>query len=96
MSERANAVVVNIKDSEYDFYCGRGSIFGNPYILGRDGSREQVIERYKEWFEFLLRSKFVKTQLFLMQGKRLGCHCKQKGREVACHVDIIADYINNL
>ena len=30
-------------------YVGRPSPLGNPYALGRDGSREQVIARYRRW-----------------------------------------------
>ncbi len=30
-------------------YVGRPSPLGNPYALGRDGSREQVIALYRRW-----------------------------------------------
>lgn len=30
-------------------YVGRPSSLGNPYALGRDGSREQVIAQYRRW-----------------------------------------------
>ena len=30
-------------------YVGRPSPLGNPWQLGRDGSREQVIARYRRW-----------------------------------------------
>jgi hypothetical protein len=30
-------------------YVGRPSPLGNPFALGRDGSREQVIARYRRW-----------------------------------------------
>ena len=30
-------------------YVGRPSPLGNPYALGRDGSREQLIDRYRRW-----------------------------------------------
>jgi hypothetical protein len=30
-------------------YVGRPSPLGNPYALGRDGSREQVIAQYRRW-----------------------------------------------
>jgi hypothetical protein len=30
-------------------YVGRPSPLGNPYALGRDGSREQVIAQYRHW-----------------------------------------------
>lgn len=48
--------VVNIrkkkgkKSSFYDVYCGRGSLFGNPFKIGRDGDRKQVIQKFREYF----------------------------------------------
>ena len=30
-------------------YVGRPSPLGNPFALGREGSREQVIARYRRW-----------------------------------------------
>jgi Domain of unknown function (DUF4326) len=88
--------VVNKNLSPYDVYCGRGSIFGNPYVIGKDGTRDQVIDRYKEWFNFLLRDPSFVLLLHKLKDKRLGCFCKQPNIEVRCHCDIIADYVNGL
>ena len=50
---------VNCNKEPYDVYCGRGSIWGNPYThlpLGQTqaqfqvGSREEAIEAYEDWF----------------------------------------------
>jgi hypothetical protein len=30
-------------------YVGRPSPLGNPYAIGRDGSREEVIAKYRRW-----------------------------------------------
>jgi hypothetical protein len=30
-------------------YVGRPSPLGNPYALGRDGNREEVIGKYRQW-----------------------------------------------
>lgn len=32
-----------------DYYIGRGSLFGNPFRIGQDGTREEVIEKYRHW-----------------------------------------------
>ena len=47
--------VINIKDyKEKDYiYCGRGSIFANPFEIDRDGNRGVVIEKFDKWFKFL-------------------------------------------
>jgi len=41
--------VVNLRKEKYDVYIGRGSKWGNHFVVGRDGSREEVIAKYKEW-----------------------------------------------
>ena len=86
--------VVNLRKEAYDVYGARGSLLGNPYEIGRDGTREQVIERYKKWFGFLLKSQVFKRELEKCRGKKLGCFCKEEDKEVACHLDIVADYLN--
>ena len=30
-------------------YVGRPSVLGNPFIIGRDGDREEVIRQYRCW-----------------------------------------------
>ena len=84
--------VVNLRTDSYDVYIGRGSIFGNPYEIGIDGSRAQVIERYKKWFHFCLRDAIFKKEVQLLIGKKLGCFCLPQD----CHGRIIAEYLNNL
>ena len=42
--------VVNLRKEKYDVYIGRGSEFGNPFRIGIDGCRSQVIRKYKVYF----------------------------------------------
>lgn len=45
--------VINIREYNGSYiYIGRGSIFGNPFEIGKDGDREYVIKRYRRWFNF--------------------------------------------
>ncbi|GAB6141924.1 hypothetical protein JCM14076_26530 [Methylosoma difficile] len=84
--------VVNVdKKEKYDVYIGRGSDWGNPYVIGKDGDRDEVIRKYKYDFErgFL---KGDKQKLLLLKGKVLGCHCKP----AACHGDILVEYLNSI
>ena len=39
--------VVNCKKEPYDVYIGRPSKWGNPFKIGRDGSRQEVILNIK-------------------------------------------------
>jgi len=88
--------VVNITYDICDVYIGRSKIpdvgyFGNPYHIGADGTREEVLFRYKEYFIKRVRDdrEFYKRVIDL-KGKRLGCFCKPD----ACHGDIIATYLD--
>ncbi len=88
--------VVNLKYDEPDVYIGRGSIFGNPYVIGRDGTREEVIARYKnEWFPFLLKDKIFKQALLNLKDKKIGCFCKSPHEFVSCHGDVIKEWLDN-
>ena len=70
MSEKAITKVVNIKTENYDVYIGRGSDWGNPYAIGIDGDRDEVIRKYQYDFErgYLKSSK---EQLLKLRGIRL-------------------------
>ena len=79
----AGTSVVHCRRSLYDVYIGRPSKWGNPFTIGSDGTRENVIRMYEE---------HVKCQPDLMsalrelKGKVLGCWCFPK----PCHGDVLA------
>ena len=79
--------IVNKKHSSYDVDIGRPSIWGNPYIIGRDGDRATVVAKYKEHFLGSFHLKQLATEK--LKGKVLGCYCKPE----ACHGDIIIDFL---
>lgn len=83
--------VVNIHPTgEYDVYIGRSSPFGNPYHIGRDGTREQVIDRYRNYFQDRVRREpDFRALLENLRGKRLGCHCAP----LACHGQLLVAYL---
>jgi hypothetical protein len=41
--------VVHCKKEPFDIYIGRPSIWGNPFEIGKDGGRTDVIEKYEVW-----------------------------------------------
>lgn len=81
--------VVNCKKSVYDVYVGRPSIWGNPYIIGPDGTREEVIQKYRLYIQ--TRPDLL-SQIPTLRGKVLGCHCAPK----PCHGDVLAHLANDL
>jgi len=83
--------VMNRKWQAFDVYIGRGSLFGNPYYIGKDGTRSEVIEKYRAWFKRkVANERGFKDALESLRGKRLGCYCKP----LACHGDVIVEYLN--
>ena len=78
--------VVKIPE-HYDVYIGRPSKWGNPFRIGVDGSRQEVIAKYKSWIE---RQPALLSSLNELEGKRLGCFC----RPLACHGDVLAALVN--
>lgn len=76
--------VVHCKTAPFDIYIGRGSKWGNPFVLGDDGTRDVVIAKYRDW---------IRTQPALLRdlpelrGKTLGCYCAPK----ECHGDVLVD-----
>ena len=74
--------VVHCKKEPYDVYIGRPSKWGNPFTIGRDGTREDVISKYEI---YIMSKPDLIASLPELQGKTLGCWCKPK----ACHGDIL-------
>lgn len=64
-------------------YIGRGSPWGNPFVIGKDGSREEVIEKFRIF-------TLPKLDLEPLRGKDLICFCSPK----ACHGDILLKEAN--
>ncbi|SEA87911.1 DUF4326 domain-containing protein [Rubrimonas cliftonensis] len=52
-------------------YVGRPSKFGNPFVIGRDGDRDTVIRRYRDWL--LAQPHLVAAARRELAGKDLIC-----------------------
>ena len=76
--------VVHCKRASYDVYIGRPSKWGNPFSIGTDGTREEVIEKYIDW---LMDQSELLEFIGELKGKTLGCWCSPN----ACHGDILAE-----
>lgn len=64
----------------------RGSPFGNPFVIGRDGDRAEVVRRYRGWLWARLQadSEFA-DRVRALHGRNLCCCCAPK----ACHADVL-------
>lgn len=93
--------VINCKGGyeKYDVYIGNRirfhpkkypqSKWGNPFKIGKDGTREEVIIKYRKW---LLSNPELLKQLPELCGKTLGCWCKP----LPCHGDVIKELCEQL
>ena len=79
--------VVHKNKAPYEVYVGRPTQWGNPYVIGVDGTRDQVIAKYRGW---LLRNPQLLAQLPTLRGKVLACWCAPE----ACHADVLAELAN--
>lgn len=78
--------VVNIHHDKYDVLITRESKWGNPFHIGKDGTREEVIQKYRKW---IVTQPILIASLEQLRGKKLGCVCKPEN----CHGDILVELI---
>lgn len=78
--------VVHCKKEPYDIYIGRPSKWGNPYSIGKDGTREEVLKKYQKW---LKKNYSLMQSLHELRGKTLGCWCHPK----PCHGNILKELV---
>lgn len=69
-------------------YIGRGSKWGNPFVIGRDGTREEVVARYRDW---IIHSDLA-LEVIELKGRDLVCFCAPK----SCHGDVLIELVELL
>lgn len=79
--------VVHCQKEHYDVYIGRGSKWGNPFVIGKDGTRKEVIAKYRAW---IVQQPELMLALHELRGKILGCWCDP----LACHGDVLTELAN--
>lgn len=80
--------VVHHNKEPFDVYIGRGTKWGNPFEIGVDGNRQEVIEKYRIWIQ---TQPELLESLNELSGKILGCWCAPH----QCHGDILVEMIKN-
>lgn len=70
-------------------YIGRGSPWGNPFVVGKDGKRDEVCEQYEAW---VLRSpdmgaRWIRDNISHLIDKDLLCFCAPQ----RCHGDFLLE-----
>ena len=69
-------------------YVGRPTVWGNPFTIGPDGTRTEVVIKYDAWIrnqpDLIER---IRTEL---KGKDLVCWCSP----AICHADTLLEIAN--
>lgn len=77
---------------KWDIRVDRTSLFGNPYLIGRDGDRKEVVQKFKTYFlNRMLTDSNFRNRVLALRGRVLGCWCNEGD---LCHARIIADFLN--
>lgn len=79
--------VVHCKKEYFDVLIDRTTKWGNPFKIVADGTRSEVIEKYRKWIK--TRPELLEV-LDELDGKVLGCWCKPN----RCHGDILVELVN--
>lgn len=91
--------IVRYRDVPDSVYIGRGSIFGNPFVIDRENSRNKVCDMYESYFankistdpEFL-KEVFKLHYTGMSAGTIvLGCFCAPK----RCHGETIKRFLED-
>lgn len=70
------------KNDSYDIFAGRPSKYANPFVIGPDGNRAIVINRFED---YLRKHPQLNKLLDELDGKRVACWCNLTQK---CHLDI--------
>ena len=68
-------------------YVGRPTKWGNPFIVGKDGDRAEVIAKYRRW---LCDQPDLVAEIPTLRGFHLACWCAP----AACHADVLLELAN--
>lgn len=79
-------------------YVGRPSPLGNPFVIGPNGSRDDVVSKYRAWLEGHRNDADVKAELLKLYGMaqrgplELICWCAPQ----SCHADVIKEALESM
>ena len=63
------------------------SAFANPFRIGEDGDRAEVVEKYRSW---LLGRKELLDRLHELRGRTLACWCAPE----PCHANVLVELVH--
>jgi hypothetical protein len=100
--------IVHCKRDKFSEYIGRPKTnsswrFGNPFEIGKDGNRAEVIEKFKNWLDngetysnvnaTVSKRDWILENASSLRGKTLGCFCNFPEQD--CHGRVLIERANN-
>lgn len=67
----------------FDVYVGRPSKWGNPFVIGKDGDRDEVIQKYEAWLRG--QPELLDAVGPELEGRVLACWCSPD----PCHGEVL-------
>lgn len=84
-------------------YVGRGSRWGNPFVVGKDGTTEECVAKFRDMLmpythhgenpleKFCISEANITDAQASLRGKNLACWCPP-GQP--CHADVLLEIAN--
>lgn len=72
---------------------GRPGPFGNPFRVGADGTRVEVVEKFRQWLgkNEDIRAQWIREHIYLLKNQELYCPgCRGTS---PCHGDVLKEYL---
>jgi len=80
---------VHWKLDHYDIDIRRPAKWGNPFKIGVDGTRSEVIQKFED---YVRSTPELLSDIEELRGKRLGCWCAPK----PCHGDVLISLLDEI
>ena len=87
MPKVLNARQAGTKPAADRVYVGRPSKWGNRFVIGPDGSRDEVIAKYRAW---IVQQPALMAALPELRNKDLVCWCAPS----RCHGEVLIELAN--
>ncbi len=68
-------------------YIGRPTKWGKPFVIRTHGTREQVVQKYRD---YILSNQSLLSQIEELRGKHVVCFCAPQ----QCHGDVLIELAN--
>lgn len=76
-------------------YPPQDSMWANPFKVANENERGDCIQKYKLYLQQKIdKGEITVSDLEKLNGKNIGCWCKEPNKEIGCHGDVIVEMFN--